>query len=139
MKFLHNELSLITQKNTWTTQKLNWSTRWSLFSHRVSVRPYVRPKISNSSDNHCRPGLWAGRVDHLMTPVLCIYSLILLLVNSISFLCTLMILRLELSKFRNKNILLSTHYASQFLFHDKKEGKEEKVLPIFFVNLSNFK
>ena len=29
-----------------------------------SVYPSVRPKISKSSDNHCRPGLWAGRVDH---------------------------------------------------------------------------
>ena len=29
-----------------------------------SVRPYVCPKTSKSSDNHCRPGLWAGRVDH---------------------------------------------------------------------------
>ena len=26
--------------------------------------PYVRPKISKSGDNHCRPGLWAGREDH---------------------------------------------------------------------------
>ena len=41
---------------------------WSLFSHRLSVspsvRPLVRPKTSKSSDNHCRPGQWAGRVDH---------------------------------------------------------------------------
>ena len=29
-----------------------------------SVRPSVRPKTLKSSDNHCRPGLWAGRVDH---------------------------------------------------------------------------
>ena len=29
-----------------------------------SVRSSVRPKISKSSDNHCRPDLWAGRVDH---------------------------------------------------------------------------
>ena len=26
--------------------------------------PSVRPKTSESSDNPCRPGLWAGRVDH---------------------------------------------------------------------------
>ena len=26
--------------------------------------PFVRPKTSKSSDNHCRPELWAGRVDH---------------------------------------------------------------------------
>ena len=29
-----------------------------------SVRPSVRLKTSKSSDNHCMPGLWAGRVDH---------------------------------------------------------------------------
>ena len=33
-------------------------------SVRQSVRPSVRPKTSISSDNHCRPGLWAGRMDH---------------------------------------------------------------------------
>ena len=26
--------------------------------------PSVCPKTSKSSNNHCRPGLWAGRVDH---------------------------------------------------------------------------
>ena len=26
--------------------------------------PYVRHKTSKSSDNHCRPELWAGQVDH---------------------------------------------------------------------------
>ena len=30
----------------------------------VIVLAHVRPKTSKSSDNHCRPGLWAGRVDH---------------------------------------------------------------------------
>ena len=34
----------------------------SLFSRKVSVRPSVSPKTSKSSDNHCRPGLWAGNV-----------------------------------------------------------------------------
>ena len=29
-----------------------------------SVRPSLRPKTSKSSDNHYRPGLWAGREDH---------------------------------------------------------------------------
>ena len=29
-----------------------------------SVRPSVRPKTSKSSDNHCRSGLWTGRVNH---------------------------------------------------------------------------
>ena len=29
-----------------------------------SVRTSVHPKTSKSSDNHCRPGLGAGRVDH---------------------------------------------------------------------------
>ena len=28
------------------------------------VRTYLRPETSKSSDNHCRPGLWGGRVDH---------------------------------------------------------------------------
>ena len=28
------------------------------------VRPSARPKTSKSSDNHCQPGLWTGRVDH---------------------------------------------------------------------------
>ena len=36
-----------------------------------SVRLFVRPKTSKSSDNHVRPGLWAGRVDHWwLLPVL---------------------------------------------------------------------
>ena len=30
----------------------------------MDVSPYVRPKTSKSSENHRRPGLWAGRVDH---------------------------------------------------------------------------
>ena len=35
----------------------------TIFTHvvRPSVRPSVRPY---SRDNHCRPGLWAGQVDH---------------------------------------------------------------------------
>ena len=33
-------------------------------SVRPSVGTSVRPKTSKSSDNHCRPGLWAGRVDN---------------------------------------------------------------------------
>ena len=38
----------------------------TIFTQSVcpSIRPCVRPKTSNSSDNHCRLGLWAGRVDH---------------------------------------------------------------------------
>ena len=30
----------------------------------VRTRPSVLPKTSKSGDNHCRPRLWAGRVDH---------------------------------------------------------------------------
>ena len=46
-----------------------WSTKPTGSDHYFhtecpSVRPYVRPKNSKSSDNHCRPGLWADRVDH---------------------------------------------------------------------------
>ena len=36
----------------------------SVLSVRKYVRPSVRPITSKSSDNHCKPGLWAGRVDH---------------------------------------------------------------------------
>ena len=34
----------------------------NIFAH--VVRPSVHPKTSKSSENYCRPGLWAGRVDH---------------------------------------------------------------------------
>ena len=30
----------------------------------VVIRLSVRPKTSKSNENHCRSGLWAGRVDH---------------------------------------------------------------------------
>ena len=43
-----------------------------------SVPPSVRPKTSKSSDNHCRPGLWAGRVDHWWL-LSCIYIFIFIL------------------------------------------------------------
>ena len=43
------------------TQSVRQSVRTSVLP---SVRPYIRSKTSKSSDNHCRPGLWAGRVDH---------------------------------------------------------------------------
>ena len=41
--------------------------KWSLYSHMLSVRTFVRPHFKidqNKKDHHCRPGLWAGRVDH---------------------------------------------------------------------------
>ena len=67
--------NLQSQKLLWRI--LYWSTRLTTvpagsdhYFHTecgsvcLSVRPPVRLKTSKSSDNHCRPGLWAGRVDH---------------------------------------------------------------------------
>ena len=38
--------------------------------------PFVRPKTSKSNNNHCRPGPWAGQVDHwwLLSCIDCIFS-----------------------------------------------------------------
>ena len=45
-----------------------WSTKPTTVpagsDHYFTECPSVRPKTSKSSDNHCRPGLWAGQVDH---------------------------------------------------------------------------
>ena len=50
-------------------KELFWSTRPTAVpagsNHYFHTDcPYVRPKTSKSSYNHCRPGLWVGRVDH---------------------------------------------------------------------------
>ena len=63
--------------------KLNWSKRPTTVpassDHYFHTEcPSVRPKTSKSSDNHCRPGLWAGRVDHwwLLFCIFCVLSLL---------------------------------------------------------------
>ena len=47
----------------------NWSTRATAVpagsDHYCHTEcPSVLPKTSKSNDNHCRPWLWSGRVDH---------------------------------------------------------------------------
>ena len=77
--FIHTRLSTETTNefqfgnsifNTFVSQGRNfWSTRPTTVPagsdhYFHTACPSVRPKTSESSDNHCRPGLWAGRVDH---------------------------------------------------------------------------
>ena len=49
----------------WSTRPTTVSAGSDHYFHTCcpSVRP-GRHKTSKSSDNHCRPGLWAGQVDH---------------------------------------------------------------------------
>ena len=48
------------------------SRKWSLYSHMLSVRPFIHPQFSKwtktKTNLHWRPGLWPSRP--LMTPVL---------------------------------------------------------------------
>ena len=60
-----------TKLETWALKQLGfWSTRPTTVQagsdhyYHTECPAYVRPKTSKSSDNPCRPGLWAGRVDH---------------------------------------------------------------------------
>ena len=73
----------------------NWSTRPTTVpassDHYFHTEcPSVRPKTSKSSYNHCRPGLWAGRVDHWLLScnlILILFSFLTWTILDVSVLC----------------------------------------------------
>ena len=90
------------------------------------VCPYVCPKISKQSDNHCWMGLWAGRVDHWwLLPVLlprkrqnpfpkkCTHTLPLFWP---CFSCSFLLLMSQVRSQLKKNVLLLRRSSTLFFF-----------------------